>query len=55
MIDHTFMSWEAKEIKWIHVSGFGQDDAYVWLFTPDGEYFVRSAYHMLASGSVMAE
>ena len=55
LIDHTFMSWEAKEIKQIHVSGFGQEDAYVWLFTSDGEYFVRSAYHMLALGLVLAE
>ena len=55
LIDHTFMNWEAEEIKWIHVSELGQDDALVWPFTSDREYFVRSAYHMLVSDSVMAE
>ena len=55
LIDQTFMQWEAEEIKWIHVSGIGQDDAYVWPFTLDGEYSVCSAYHLLASGSLMAD
>ena len=55
LIDHTFMNWEAEEIKRIHVSELGQDDSLVWPFTSDGEYSVRSAYHMLVSESVMAE
>ena len=55
MIDHTSMSWEAEEIKRIHVSGLDQDDSLVWPFTSHGEYSVRSAYHMLVSDSVMAE
>ena len=51
LIDQTFMGWEAEEIK----CGIGQDDAYVWPFTSDGECSVRSAYHLLALGSLMAE
>ena len=55
LIDHTFMNWEAEEIKRIHVSEIGQVDALVWPFTSDGEYSVRTAYHMLVSDSVMVE
>ena len=40
LIDHTFMRWEAKEIKRIHVSGLEHDDVFVWPFTSDGEYSV---------------
>ena len=40
LIDHTFMSWEAEEIKWIHVSELGQANALVWPFTSNGEYSV---------------
>ena len=55
LIDQTFMGWGAEEIKRIHVSGIGQDDAYIWPFTSDGEYSVRSAYYLLDSGSLKAE
>ena len=49
------MGWGAEEIKRIHVSGIGQDDAYIWPFTSDGEYSVRSAYYLLDSSSLKAE
>ena len=55
LIDHTFMNWEAEEIKQIHVSEIGQVDAMVWPFTSDGEYYVQFANHMLVSDLVMAE
>nr|POE73425.1 hypothetical protein CFP56_08728 [Quercus suber] len=40
----TFIPWEAVEIKQIHVCAHRQEDVYIWLLTPDGNYSVRSAY-----------
>ena len=40
LLDSTFVPWEAEEKKRIHISGYDQEDAYIWLLTPDGEYSI---------------
>ena len=49
LLNAIFYLWEAEEISRIHVSPHCQIDAYVWLFTSNGDYSVKSAYKMLAT------
>ena len=55
LLDRTFIPWEAEEIKRIHVCAHGQNDAYIWPLTPDGNYSVHSAYRMLAMDKFSGE
>ena len=55
LLERNFMPWEAEEIKRIHVCALGQNDAYIWPLTPDGNYSVRSAYRMLAMAKSSSE
>ena len=47
LLERTFLPWEAKMIKVIPVSEGQVEDLLTWPLTSDGNYSVRSAYHML--------
>lgn len=48
LLERTFMPWEAELIKLIPVSEGWVKDLLIWPLTLDGNYRVRSAYHMLS-------
>ena len=47
MLERIFLSWEAELIKVILVNEGRVEDLLIWPLTLDGNYSVRSAYHML--------
>ena len=49
LLERTFVPWEAELIKLIPVSEGWVEDLLIWPLTPDGNYSVRSAYHMLTA------
>ena len=54
LLNNIFYPWEAEEISRIHVSPHCRTDVYVWPLTSNGDYFVKSAYKMLALEAVVS-
>ncbi|KAK9999046.1 hypothetical protein SO802_018649 [Lithocarpus litseifolius] len=44
-----FLPWEAEKVSQIQVCSDGEEDVLIWPLTADGEYSVRSAYHLLVA------
>ena len=48
-VDGMFSPEDVVDIKQIPVGGNGVEDILAWNYTKDGEYTVRSAYHLAMS------
>ena len=55
VIDHVFNAQEAEAIKSIPLSSTNQTDVLVWLFTPSGNYSIKSGYRFLFENSVQPQ
>ena len=49
IVQTMFAADEAQEILQIPVGGVGMEDYQAWNFTKNGEFMVRSAYHLRMS------
>ena len=51
----NFYPWEVEMVSRVHVSEVCEEDLLVWPFMTDGNYSVKSAYRLLASGECQSE
>ena len=55
VIEHVFELVEAVVIKGIPLCSFSQRDKLIWLFTPFGQYTVKSGFRFLYEGSASVQ
>uniref|UniRef100_A0A803LRA3 Reverse transcriptase zinc-binding domain-containing protein n=1 Tax=Chenopodium quinoa TaxID=63459 RepID=A0A803LRA3_CHEQI len=52
LLSSHFLDWEVEEILKIPIARYGGEDVWTWHFTKNGEFSVRSAYHVELKASL---